>query len=76
MGDGPQDAAGKIALLLAFIVLDLAVIIGNSLVVTAVFTHVKLRRSTTNKFVVSLAFADLMVGIAVLPFSSVKQVND
>jgi len=52
-----------------------AVVVGNSLVVTAVFTHAKLRRSTTNRFIVSLAAADLMVGLLVLPFSSANEVS-
>jgi 7 transmembrane receptor (rhodopsin family) len=69
------NIAGVIIPLLALVILDLVVIIGNSLVVTAVFTHAKLRRSITNRFVVSLAVADLMVGMAVLPFSSVNEVG-
>lgn len=51
------------------------VVVGNSLVVTAVFTHAKLRRSATNRFIVSLAVADLMVGLLVLPFSSANEVG-
>lgn len=53
----------------------LLVVVGNSLVVTAVFTHAKLRRSMTNRFIVSLAIADLMVGLLVLPFSSANEVS-
>jgi len=56
-------------------VIDTLVVVGNSLVVTAVFTHAKLRRSTTNRFIVSLAVADLMVGLLVLPFSSANEVG-
>lgn len=58
----------------AMIVLDLVIIIGNVMVIAAVFTHSKLRCTTTNKFVVSLAVADLMLGVAVMPFSSANQV--
>ena len=50
------------------------VIAVNVMVIAAVFTHSKLRSTTTNKFVVSLAVADLMVGLVVLPFSGVNQV--
>ena len=59
----------------AMFVLNLTIIVGNVMVITAVFTHVKLRSSTTNKFIVSLAVADLMVGVVVLPFSSTNQVS-
>lgn len=55
------------------IVFNVTVIVGNSMVILAVFTHKKLRPTTTNSFIVSLAAADLMVGIAVLPFSSTNQ---
>ena len=48
--------------------IDLAVIVGNSLVVAAVLTTRKLR-TVTNIFIVSLACADLLLGFAVLPFS-------
>jgi hypothetical protein len=58
----------------ALMLLNLIIIVGNVMVITAVFTHSKLRGTTTNKFVVSLAFADLMVGVVVLPFSSTNEV--
>jgi len=58
----------------ALMLLNLIIVIGNVMVITAVFTHSKLRGATTNKFVVSLAFADLMVGLVVLPFSSTNEV--
>ena len=45
------------------------------MVIMAVFTHSKLRSMTTNKFIVSLAVADLMVGLVVLPFSSANEVR-
>lgn len=60
---------------LLLIVFNVTVIVGNSMVILAVFTHKKLRPMTTNSFIVSLAAADLMVGIAVLPFSSTNQAS-
>ena len=63
-----------ILLMMALVAVNLLVIVGNVMVIAAVFTHSKLRSTTTNKFVVSLAVADLMVGLIVLPFSSVNQV--
>lgn len=56
---------------LAFIAL--IVTVGNTLVVAAVFNSSKLR-SPTNTFIVSLAVSDLMVGVAVLPFSATWEV--
>lgn len=72
---GRTTSSGFIGPMSAVLVLDLLVVVGNSLVVTAVFTHAKLRRSTTNRFIVSLAVADLMVGLLVLPFSSANEVG-
>ena len=87
-GDGPADgnvtcplALGAFHLTsLEFIlptvtlgILNVAVIIGNSLVIAAVFTSAKLR-TTTNGFVCSLAVADLLVGLMVLPFSNANEV--
>jgi len=68
-------SSGFIGPMSAVLVLDIMVVVGNSLVVTAVFTHGKLRRSMTNRFIVSLAVADLMVGLLVLPFSSANEVG-
>ena len=42
---------------------------GNVLVITAVFKYERLR-AITNFFIVSLAFADLLVAILVMPFSA------
>ena len=58
-------------LILAFI--NIVVIVGNCLVILAVFISTKLR-TVTNLFIVSLAVADLMVGIAVLPFSATWEI--
>jgi len=69
------DTAGFIVPMTALICLNIVVIIGNVMVIMAVFTHSKLRSMTTNKFIVSLAVADLMVGLVVLPFSSANEVS-
>lgn len=79
-GDGRSapvrlDSMDFIAPMTAMIALDLVIIVGNAMVIAAVFTHSKLRCTTTNKFVVSLAVADMMVGVIVLPFSSANQVG-
>ncbi|XP_045190806.2 octopamine receptor 1-like [Mercenaria mercenaria] len=55
--------------------IDLAVVLGNSLVIAAVLTTRKLR-TVTNIFIVSLACADLLLGFAVLPFSISIEVVD
>ncbi|KAL1449871.1 hypothetical protein WDU94_002343 [Cyamophila willieti] len=60
-------------ILLALGFLDIMVVVGNSLVILAVYLSSKLR-SVTNLFIVSLAVADLMVGVAVLPFSATWEV--
>lgn len=57
--------------ILAFI--NVLVIVGNCLVIAAVFCSHKLR-SVTNFFIVSLAVADLLVGLCVLPFSATWEV--
>ncbi|CAG2182764.1 unnamed protein product [Oppiella nova] len=48
--------------------INMIVIAGNILVIVSVFTSAKLR-TVTNFFIVSLAVADLLVGIAVIPYS-------
>lgn len=60
----------SLAILLFIILL---VIAGNSLVIAAVFCSNKLR-SVTNYLIVNLAVADLLVGLAVLPFSAIWEV--
>lgn len=53
--------------------INVMVIVGNCLVIAAVFCSSKLR-SVTNLFIVSLAVADLLVGVAVLPFSATLEI--
>jgi len=59
--------------LLVLAIINVVVIVGNCLVITAVFISTKLR-TVTNLFIVSLAVADLMVGLAVLPFSATWEI--
>lgn len=47
----------------------ISIIIGNSLVITAVALYGKLRKSISNSFIASLALADLLLGLLVLPLS-------
>ncbi|XP_069690261.1 probable G-protein coupled receptor No9 [Periplaneta americana] len=67
------DDPGLIASLVVLLLINVMVIVGNCLVIAAVFMSSKLR-SVTNLFIVSLAVADLMVGLAVLPFSATWEV--
>ncbi|GFG35937.1 hypothetical protein Cfor_02908 [Coptotermes formosanus] len=67
------DDPGRIASLTVLLLITVMVIVGNCLVIAAVFISSKLR-SVTNLFIVSLAVADLMVGLTVLPFSATWEV--
>lgn len=49
--------------------------LGNSLVIAAVLTNKRQMLTVTNTFIVSLAAADLLLGIVVLPFSSANEVK-
>lgn len=59
----------------ALILINILVVAGNTLVIVAVFSSVKLR-SVTNLFIVSLAVADMSLGFMVLPFSVTVAVFD
>ncbi|KAM7282845.1 putative G-protein coupled receptor No9 [Ixodes scapularis] len=66
-------AAGTLVTFLILGLINVLVIFGNLLVMVAVLCSTKLR-TVTNYFVVSLAVADLSVGIIVLPYSIVLEV--
>ncbi|KAJ8317064.1 hypothetical protein KUTeg_004968 [Tegillarca granosa] len=53
--------------------INIMVLFGNSLVIFAVITTRKLR-TVTNVYIVSLACADLLLGISVLPFSISREI--
>jgi len=50
-------------------------VLGNGMVIVAVLTHKRLQ-TVTNAFVVSLAIADIMVAILVMPFGIYQQFNN
>lgn len=52
----------------------LGIIAGNGLVIIGISTAKKLNRLNSNLFILSLAVADLLVAVLVLPFSVVYQV--
>lgn len=60
--------SGTVATIMALGLINITVVLGNSLVIAAVITTKKLR-TVTNIFIVSLACADLLLGFSVLPFS-------
>lgn len=59
--------------LVVLAIVNVMVVLGNVLVILAVY-HTSKLRNVTNMFIVSLAVADLMVGLAVLPFSATWEV--
>lgn len=63
----------SLLVLAILLVINVMVVVGNCLVIAAVYISSKLR-TVTNLFIVSLAVADLMVGVAVLPFSATWEV--
>ena len=60
--------------ILFLMIINILVIGGNILVILSVFGTHKLR-TTTNFFVVNLAVADLLVGLAVIPFALSSEVR-
>ncbi|KAG9509851.1 hypothetical protein GZH46_01622, partial [Fragariocoptes setiger] len=58
----------SVLMVVTLALINVVVIVGNVLVILAVYASAKLR-NVTNLFVVSLAVADLILGVAVLPYS-------
>jgi len=63
---GGSGAAAKAVVLSAIMV---SAVLGNLLVIVSVLRYDRLRR-VANSFIVSLAFADLLVAVLVMPFNA------
>ncbi|OPJ87983.1 alpha-2Db adrenergic receptor-like [Patagioenas fasciata] len=72
-GSAPHSPAATGLILLAALAVLLATLVGNTLVVAAISTSRALR-APQNLFLVSLALADILVAILVLPFSLANEV--
>ncbi|NXL28874.1 ADRA2 protein, partial [Glaucidium brasilianum] len=72
-GSAPHSPAATGLILLAALAVLLATLVGNALVVVAISTSRALR-APQNLFLVSLASADILVAILVLPFSLANEV--
>ncbi|NXU59965.1 ADA2A protein, partial [Turnix velox] len=72
-GRGPHSPVATGLILLAALAVLLAILVGNALVVAAISTSRALR-APQNLFLVSLASADILVAILVLPFSLANEV--
>ena len=72
-GGSPVKYSMWAAVLLGIIlsILDLTTILGNLLVCVTILSRRSLR-NTTNYFILSLSSSDLLLGIIVLPFSTIN----
>ncbi|XP_015194474.1 5-hydroxytryptamine receptor 4 isoform X2 [Lepisosteus oculatus] len=59
-----------LTIFLAFIII--MTVLGNLLVMVALCKDRQLRKKKTNYFIVSLAFADLLVAVVVMPFAAIE----
>uniref|UniRef100_A0A4X1T359 5-hydroxytryptamine receptor 4 n=1 Tax=Sus scrofa TaxID=9823 RepID=A0A4X1T359_PIG len=66
----------KVVLLTFVSAVILMAVLGNLLVMVAVCRDRQLRKIKTNYFIVSLAFADLLVSVLVMPFGAIELVQD
>ncbi|XP_007555096.1 5-hydroxytryptamine receptor 4 isoform X1 [Poecilia formosa] len=65
----------RIALICFLSLVMLMSVLGNLLVMVAVCKDRQLRKIKTNYFIVSLAFADLLVSVLVMPFGAIELVH-
>ena len=68
----PLEVAIAVAKATVMLMIVCATLVGNALVILGVYRTEKLRSSIANVFIVSLAAADLMVALLVMPFSAVQ----
>uniref|UniRef100_H2M701 5-hydroxytryptamine receptor 4 n=1 Tax=Oryzias latipes TaxID=8090 RepID=H2M701_ORYLA len=70
-----QEFLNSLEIVVLSIVLSIIIIMtvfGNLLVMVALCTDRHLRKKKTNYFIVSLAFADLLVALVVMPFAAIE----
>ncbi|KAJ8282141.1 hypothetical protein COCON_G00046600 [Conger conger] len=65
----------RIALMAFLSLVMLMSVLGNLLVMVAVCKDRQLRKIKTNYFIVSLAFADLLVSVLVMPFGAIELIH-
>lgn len=70
----PHSKVSSICIVLVVTIIILGTVVGNVLVVVAVFTSRALR-APQNLFLVSLASADILVATLVIPFSLANEVS-
>ncbi|XP_043915092.1 5-hydroxytryptamine receptor 4-like [Protopterus annectens] len=73
--DHALNVVEKTILVIFFSFIIIMTVLGNLLVMVALCKDRKLRKKKTNYFVVSLAFADLLVAIVVMPFATIELVK-
>uniref|UniRef100_A0A8C7YAH7 5-hydroxytryptamine receptor 4 n=1 Tax=Oryzias sinensis TaxID=183150 RepID=A0A8C7YAH7_9TELE len=70
-----QEFLNSLEIVVLSIVLSIIIVMtvfGNLLVMVALCTDRHLRKKKTNYFIVSLAFADLLVALVVMPFAAIE----